>query len=351
MRKKLKINAVLLTIVLGANVASAIDHASLGKNENNESEKDELTADVTAGIKQQSPEVLVEEFTADTLANNEWKIGSDLEFGASDNLMLGTDMGSLLVGVPSLHFKYYAFHKGKHHVAVGLRLGYFDKKTFLWGSGADQWETLSGEVYRPSVSWTHKLSNRLKLHTFWAKGLGKISAKLSDEGKQKLCESKYPDADCEEITTSTTSDSEDIEDTIDDDDIGQDDDSDGQVDDLDTSKNLESTGSDSSPFSRSIPVQSITGFAQDRFQITGEINRTNGNKVLVTARIEQTTLEELDSNFFRLTMAHQWIWNTFQMRVGIGTQYYVMTGRDLDGVKVDDSGVQPASDIAFYWRF
>ncbi len=312
-------------------------------------DKYSLIADVSSGIKIQSPYVLVEEFTADTLAKKEWKIGTELEFGSTNDLMIGTDIGSLAVGVPSLQIKYYAFNKGRHHVAVGLRMAYFDKDTLLWGRSSDHFETLSGEMYRPSVSWTHKLSNRLKLHTFWGKGLGKINAKLSDLGKEKLCKTKYPDADCAAATSENT-DSDDIEDDTDDD-LSQDEDSDGKVDDIDSDKNLESRSSNSSPFSQSIPVQSITGFAQDRFQITGEINRKSGNKVLVTARIEQTSLEELESNFFRLTVAHQWIWSSFQMRVGIGTQYYVMTGRDLDEIKIDDSGVQPASDIAFYWRF
>jgi hypothetical protein len=100
-----------------------------------------------------------------------------------------------------------------------------------------------------------------------------------------------------------------------------------------------------------VQVQSITGLAQERFQLTGEFTRASGNKVLVTSRIEQTEFEKLKSNFLRLTVAHQWIWSHFQMRVGIGAQYYVLSGRDLDDELIDESGVLPASDIAFYWRF
>ena len=77
-------------------------------------------------------------------------------------------------------------------------------------------------------------------------------------------------------------------------------------------------------------MQSITGLAQERFQLTGEFTRASGNKVLVTTRIEQTEFEKLKSNFFRLTAAHQWIWSSFQMRLGVGAQYYVLSGRDLD---------------------
>jgi len=301
-------------------------------------------------VKVQSPFTLVEEFTADTLANNEWKIGTELDYGVTDNLMLGTDLVALAVGVPSVQLKYYTYQNKIHHMALGMRFAYFNKKTFLWGDTKNHWENFSGRVFRPSFSWTQKLSGRLNIHTFWAKGLGNIDAELSELGRRKLCETKYPNANCADIAKNYNTQADDIgQDSGPD--IGQDRDQDGKADDMDSDKNLERASSAASPFSQSIPVQSITGLAQDRFQITGEIKRKNGNKILVTARIEQTSLEELRANFFRLTVAHQWIWGAFQMKVGVGTHYYVMTGRDLDGVLVNDSGVQPASDIGFYWRF
>jgi hypothetical protein len=353
MRKMLHYSVLILLILSQKTLAETDSKATDStetQNQNQNTSDDSLTTTVTKGIKQQSPHTLVEEFTADTLANNEWKIGTELDFGLTDDLMIGTDLVALVVGVPTFQFKYYSFQEKNHHIAFGMRLAYFNKKTFLWGDTKKHWDTLSGEVYRPSVSWTHKLSKRLNVHTFWAKGLGKINAELSPTGKRKLCETKYPNADCAEITASTNADSDQI-DQPNNTDIGQDADQDGQADDVNSDKNLETSESASSPFSQSIPVQSITGFAQDRFQITGEIKRTNGNKIFVTARIEQTSLEELEANFFRLTIAHQWIWDSFQMKIGVGTQYFVMTGKDLDGVLVDDSGVQPASDIGFYWRF
>ena len=82
-----------------------------------------------------------------------------------------------------------------------------------------------------------------------------------------------------------------------------------------------------------------------------EFERQSGNKVLVTCRVEQTIFEDLTSNFFGLTVAHQWIWSSFQMRLGVGARYFVMTGTDLDGESLNQAGWLPASDIAFYWRF
>ena len=83
----------------------------------------------------------------------------------------------------------------------------------------------------------------------------------------------------------------------------------------------------------------------------GEFSRSSGNKVLVTSDIEETRIEALKSNFFRLTVSHQWIWTNFQMRIGFGPQYYVVGGTDLDGEVINQSGWTPASDISFYWRF
>ena len=119
-------------------------------------------------------------------------------------------------------------------------------------------------------------------------------------------------------------------------------DEDDTVADVESDKNQEKAAEQSSLTQQSIQVQSITGLARDRFQLTGEYTRNNGNKVLLTTRIEQMVIEQLKSNFFRLTVAHQWIWQSFQMRLGIGMQYFVLSGRDLDEEQIDEAGVQPA---------
>lgn len=284
---------------------------------------------------------LVEEFTADTLPSGQVRIGTDVDVGLSDRIMIGTDVVAAAIGAPTVQVKMRVWESGRHRISIGLRAAYLSKDTLLWGSVNEHFERLEARIVRPQVSWTNELSPRLRLHTFWAKGFGKIEATLSEKGRRKLWETKHPGADYEQRNKETQKPKEPSATTV-----GVDDEADASV------ENQEKLAAERSALtSQSIQVQSITGLAQDRFQLTGEFSRASGNKVLVTTRIEQTTFEDLKSNFLRLTAAHQWIWSTFQMRLGVGLQYYVMSGSDLDGEKIDESGVQPASDIAFYWRF
>lgn len=287
--------------------------------------------------------VLVEEFTAGTLDAGETKLGTDFEVGLTRDLMLGTDLISTAVGAPTVAGKVRVWSNGEHQIALGVRAAYLSKNTLLWGSVNEHFRELDARIIRPSVSWTNTLSPRLKLHTFWAKGFGKVHAELSDKGERKLWETKHPGADYEsrnqktKAPTTTTSETDPSAPTG------------GETS---TKDNQERDATEQSSLTQqSIQVQSITGLAQERFQMTGEFVRANGNKVLVTARTEQSRFEQLRSSFFRLTTAHQWVWSSFQMRLGIGLQYFVMSGKDLDGEQIDAAGVQPASDISFYWRF
>lgn len=279
---------------------------------------------------------LVEEFTAATLRAGEIKLGTDLEVGLTDSMMLGTDLVSAAVGASTLQAKFSLFERGEHSLALGVRAAYLNKKTLLMGSAKEHFDALDARIVRPSIAWTNRLSPRLKLHTFWAKGFGTINAELSAKGQRKLWEAKHPNDDYSERNTDTQAPA-DTPNT--------------ETANSDSNNVERGAGSEGSPSQQSIQVQSITGLAQERFQLTGEFDRRGGNKVLVTSRIEQSRIEELKSNFFRLTAAHQWIWSSFQMRLGIGVQYVVLSGRDLDGEKIDEAGVQPASDISFYWRF
>ncbi len=290
--------------------------------------------------------VLVEEFTAHTLQSGEIKIGTALELGLTNEFMIGTDLIAAAVGATTLSAQMTTLERGRHKFALGIRGAYLSKKTLLWGSVNEHFDKLEARVVRPSLAWTHTLSPRLQLHTFWAKGFGRIDAELSEKGRRKLWETKHPGSNYEDRNKDTQQPNDDPAEQPAE--PGGTDD--GQTD-ADTENQEKASGKKSSLTQQSIQVQSITGLAQERFQLTGEFTRASGNKVLVTSRIEQTEFEKLKSNFFRLTVAHQWIWSNFQMRLGVGAQYYVLSGRDLDDELIDESGVLPASDIAFYWRF
>jgi hypothetical protein len=285
--------------------------------------------------------ILVEEFTADTLDAGETKLGTDVEVGLTPNVMIGTDAVALLLGATTLAAKAQVLDVGEHRVALGVKAAYLSKSTLLWGSVDEHFRKLDARIVRPSISWTNELSPRLKLHTFWAKGFGTIHAELSQKGRRRLWETKHPGADYDARDEQTQAPSTTAHPRAEGEDTDK---ADGDV-------NQEKIPTEKSTLTaQSVQVQSITGLAQERFQLTGEFERRSGHKVLVTSRIEQTAIEDLKSQFFRLTAAHQWVFTTFQIRLGVGVQYYVLSGRDLDGEAIDEAGVQPASDIAFYWR-
>jgi hypothetical protein len=280
---------------------------------------------------------LIEEFTSETLPAGDIKIGSDLEFGLTDRIMIGADVVALAIGVSTLQAKYNINTGGKHQFALGIRTAYLRGNTLLWGSVNDHFDELEARVIRPSLSWSHDVSPRLKIHTFWAKGFGTINAKLSEKGKRRLWEAKYPGEDYETRNKETLAPTPAAN-------------ADKEGESNSDSENQEKeSGKRNSVSQQSIQVQSIAGLAQERFQLSGEFSRKNGNRVLVSSRIEQSQFEDLKSKFFRLTAAHHWIWAKFQMRLGVGVQYYVISGDDLDGEKIDEAGVGPASDIVFYW--
>ncbi len=276
---------------------------------------------------------LVDDFTASTLAPGEVKIGTDVEFGLGGQSMLGTDIVAALFGVPSLKAKFLVHERGRHAISLGLRIAYADRETMLWGSVRDQFSELRARRLKAGISWTNSLSPRLRIHTYWTQGFGTIKVALSPLGKRKLYEAKHPGSSYDERNNP---------------DAGEE-----PGEDPEQPRNqARATVNETDSFAqRTLQVSSITGIMSDTFQITGEFDRAGGNKILISSRIEKLEIEELRANNFRVTAAQQWVWETFQFRIGLGVQYMVISGRDLDGESIDQAGVLPASDINFYWRF
>ena len=274
---------------------------------------------------------LVEPFTAHTLQQGDIQLGTMLDFGILDRVMIGTDLIATAIGAPTAHIKANVYQTENNSFAIGVREGYLSRSTLFWGSSRDDYEELSAKIIRPSVSWSHRVSGRLQLHSHYATAFGKMTAKLSDQGKRRLYESKHPDGDYDKRRPDDIPDPTDGTNT--------------------PTQNPERRGSEGSPIAqRSLQVQSLLGLQSDLFQVTGEFFRRDGNKILISSRMEQVELEELRGNITRLTIAQHWIWPSFQIRFGIGAQYLVLSGEDLDGESLDESGVLPASEFEFYWK-
>lgn len=295
------------------------------------------------------PPPIVEEFTGALLPSRTIKIGTDLEYGLLSTFTIGTDVVSNLIGAPSLHLKTQLWNGPTSKIAFGLRGAWLNKKTLLWGNMSDHFDTLDARAIRPSIAYTKRISDRLNLHTFWAIGVGHVRAKLSETGRRKLWEQKHPDRPYpgDESGDESSAPSGDNEDS-----------QNGEIDptdsakEIDSSKNQEDSGRDESVIAqRSAQVQSLTGLAQDRFQITGEFMRKSGHRVLITSRVERSQIEELKTRSFRMTIAQHWLLESFQFRLGGGFQHMQISGEDLDGETVDEDGWWPATDLAFYWQF
>ncbi|MEZ4743201.1 MAG: hypothetical protein R3B45_12280 [Bdellovibrionota bacterium] len=286
--------------------------------------------------------VLIEEYTAHTLPHLGLKLGSELELGLFNSMIIGTDTYSLIAGIPSIHSKVLILEHSHHKFSLGVRAAWLTLKNISkYAPAKDHFESLEAKVIRPAISWTNTLSPRLKIHTFWSVGIGDVHATLSEEGKRKFFETKHPGGDYDSGTT-------DSPDTI----AGEQNTDETQDDSVSSSKNQERTSELSSDISRrTIELQSLFGLSTDRFQITGEFTRNDGKKVLISTRIERMQLEELKAHGISLTIAQQWIFNYFQFRLGIGVQYLTINGRDLDSEKVDEAKVNPIPEFAFYWRF
>lgn len=114
---------------------------------------------------------LVDEFTADTLEHYQFKLGTKLEYGLSSELSVGTDLIATAIGAPTALFKARIFKNAAHSVSLGLRGTFVTKDTILWGNVSDHFDRLDARILRPGIVWTNRVSERLRIHTYWAKSL------------------------------------------------------------------------------------------------------------------------------------------------------------------------------------
>ncbi|MEI6397924.1 MAG: hypothetical protein WCO71_04045 [Pseudomonadota bacterium] len=266
-----------------------------------------LAADAAAtsapGVKSgRSP--IPDEWTASVLPLGGFAVGSLLEAGASNGLMVGSDPSALAFGARTVQAKWQVPSFGEDDWAIGVKYISASRKSLWWGDMGKRFSKLRAEIVRPSVSWSNRVSQRLIIHSFWASGFGHSEAELSPYGKEKLYEAKHG-----------------------------------------TGKSQDGH----SFANRTMQLQSIAGFTEDRFQITAEWERNSGERILLSSRFERTRLEQLETFSMRFTLAQQWNANGFNLRLGGGPQYSMLSGKDLDGEDIKTAGWLPAADFAMYW--
>jgi len=247
---------------------------------------------------------LAEEWTASVLPAGKFAIGSMLELGLGQGLMIGSDPTATALGAKTIQAKWQLPSFGEDDWSLGLKVASINRRSIWWGDVSKRFSKLDAKILRPSIAWSNRISSALIIHSFWTSGIGKSSAELSDFGKAKLKESKY---------------------------------------------GTNTPGDGHSFANRTMQVQSIAGFTEDRFQMTAEWERTSGERVLLSTRFERTRLEQLETFSVRLTLAQHWSTDGFNLRLGAGPQYAVLSGKDLDDENVNASGWLPTADFAIYW--
>jgi hypothetical protein len=271
--------------------------------------------------------IAVDEWSAHTLPAKTVAFGSFLEWGLYEGLMLGADPASLMLGIRTVHVKYQLPFNGDDDWAIGLKYAKVQKNNILNEYIRRDFEELDGSFLRPTISWSRKVSGRLTIHSYWASGIGSTRAQLSEDGKRNLWRAKHGDEPY-------PSDS-------------------GTPPGKPSSSNQQapSSNEEASFARRGMQLQSIAGLTEDRFQITGDWERSDGNRILLSTRFERTRLEDLNTFSIRMTLAQQWGLDQFHLRLGAGPQYSILSGKDLDGEEIKAAGFLPAADLAFFWIY
>jgi hypothetical protein len=247
---------------------------------------------------------IIEEWTASILDAGHTALGSVIEVGTGLHAMMGADPAALALGAKTAQMKLQLPSFGEDDWAIGVKYIAISRKSMWWGDLDRRFSRLSAKVIRPSLAWSNRVSQRLIIHSFWASGFGASEAELSPYGTQKLYEAKHGSG----------------------------------------------KGGDGHSFAnRTMQMQSLAGFTEDRFQMSAEWERNSGDRILLSTRFERTGLEQLHTFSVRLTLAQQWSADGFNLRLGGGPQYSMLSGKDLDGEDIKAAGWLPAADFAIYW--
>ena len=251
---------------------------------------------------QHSP--IPDEWTATVVPPGTMVLGSLAEVGVWDGVMVGTDPAAVALGAKTAQIKWQLPNFSEDDWSLGIKYISMSRKSMWWGDMSQRFSKLDAKILRPSIAWSNRISQRLIIHSFWASGFGKSTSELSPYGKDKLHAAKHGSG---------------------------------------------KSGDGHSFANRTMQIQSIAGFTEDRFQLTAEWERNSGDRILLSSRLERTRLAQLETFSMRLTLSQQWSGYGFNLRVGAGPEYSMISGKDLDSEDISASGWLPAADLSLYW--
>ena len=249
---------------------------------------------------------LIEEWSAVVLPRQSFSLGSIIELGLGSGLSAGVDPAAIAVGAKTLQVKWQIPKFGEDEWALGLKYVSLTRSTMWWGNLDDYFSKIEAKVFRPSITWSNRVSRHLIIHSFWASGFGHAEAELSDYGSKEFARSKASAPG--------------------------------------SSRQYEIA-------SKTMQFQSIAGLTEDRFQVTAEWERHSGERILLSTRLERTKLEALETFSARVTLAQHWTTDGLNLRLGAGPQYSILSGNDLDKKPINGNRWLPAADLAVYWVY
>lgn len=249
---------------------------------------------------------LIEEWSAVVLPRKSFSLGSIIEVGLGSGLSAGIDPAAIAVGAKTLQIKWQIPKFGEDEWAVGMKYVSLTRSTMWWGDLDDYFKKIESKVFRPSVTWSNRVSRHLIIHSFWASGFGHAEAELSDYGAREF----------ERRKASAPGSNRQYE-----------------------------------IASKTMQFQSIAGLTEDRFQVTAEWERHSGERILLSTRLERTKLEALETFSARVTVAQHWTTDGLNLRLGAGPQYSILSGNDLDKKPINGTRWLPAADLAVYWVY
>jgi hypothetical protein len=278
----------------------------------------------TASLAQNEPVAplssLMSKTTNGYVPKNVLKIGPETEFGVTTKAGVGVDLPAFLGGATNIYARGEVWQNGRQSLSLGLDLVSMNRDSLFWGSQKENFAKLNVTGVRPRLVFTHAVSERLLVHSSWEAGSGKGDVELSDKGKRRLWNRKYPDADFDAR------------------------DENGHPVREDGSRMQENYNITH----RSLLLQSLLGLAQERFELTGEIQRSPTETLVLAAHVARFNLADLRADRFGCSLSQQWRGPQVGFRLGIGLLYQVVSGRDLDDEKIDDGRFLPTADLDFF---
>ncbi len=239
---------------------------------------------------------LQQKASSSVLSPGKIRLGGSTALGLADGINAGTDLLPLLAGAPNLWVKRPVYSDATQSLTLGLEAFTVSRASLLWGAEKDSVAQLRYSAFHPRLIYTHRQSDRLLLHAVWEGGREWGHIQLSEKGKAE-----------------------------------------------------QARGGQATSFShQSILLQSLLGFSQERFEVSGEWVRSPRETLVLSAHVARFRLENLYAQRIGLQLAQQWQGPSLGFRLGIGSLFQDLDGETLAGERVSSGRILPTAECDIF---